>query len=85
MPLSRLVKNAESSGSKIDLALLTGAHGCGKSHLLKDLADSTGYAFREINCLSHFNITKLRKALQTTKTYSIIEFGNFDKYNLLLE
>jgi len=84
LPLARLI-NKPNSDSNLDLALLTGAHGCGKSHLLKDFADSSGYSYREINCLSHFNITKLRKALNTTKTYSIIEFTNFDKYNLLLE
>ena len=71
-------------------SVLCGQPGSGRTHLLKYMADSLGYGFQTIDCLAHFNMTKLQTLLtkdlpSTCRLSSVIELVNFHRYGLLLE
>ena len=75
----------------VDLVQLTGPIGNGKSTLLKDLGDTLGYSFEQLDCLNYFNIPQLKKILEemipdkfNTKSL-LIELVNFEKYKLLID
>lgn len=46
--------------------VLIGHPGSGKSLILKYLADRLGFAFSQIDCLAHLNLTQLKTLLDTT-------------------
>lgn len=78
------------SEQKVHFLLLTGASGCGKTSLLRDLADSQGFSFATFDSLSGFNIPSVKKlfaeqipAMNTGAL--LLELSNFDKYRMLID
>ena len=71
-------------------SVLIGHPGSGRTHLLKYLADSVGYTFTEVDCLAHFNLSKMQTLLSTaipnlSQLPQVIELTNFHRYGLLME
>ena len=70
--------------------ILMGHPGSGRTHLLRHLADSVGFVFTEIDCLAHFNLSKLQTLLSSdiparSQLPQVVELANFHRYGLLLD
>lgn len=73
--------------------LLSGPSGSGKSELLKFYSDKQGYSYVKIDCLAHFNLSKLQsifsKVIPDMYAHQglplLVELDNFHRYTLLLD
>ncbi|CDW87814.1 aaa atpase domain-containing protein [Stylonychia lemnae] len=77
---------------KINMIHLFGQSGCGKTTMLRDLADKNGILYKAFDCLDYYNIIQLKKLI-TEIIYDLsipfkgvlIELNNFDQYKLLID
>jgi hypothetical protein len=58
----------------------------GRSLLLQAYADAQGLPYTQVDCLEHFNLTKLTSVLNSlARQPQLVELTNFEHYNLLVD
>ena len=57
----------------------------GKSTVLRNYADREGLLYSQIDCLHHFNFTKLKKVMAGIGAFQMIELLNFEKFKMMYQ